>query len=314
MNNVKAHTGFKDIDIYSMQYRYDPTRTLTLRNRFVRGMRRRFRELTTAIRRAVVDQDVFALQIYQMEVPGRRQFDFPRSQQKVEAFMRWLRQQVDRGIIELGTGPQLGMGIEPAWTNVYVTDSYRRGLQRARSEMMKAGYKIPSIGEQGGIEAVMDQPLHADRVGVLYSRVFEELKGITSQMDSQITRILSQGMIDGDNPRVLARKMVAVINGGGAELGITDTLGRFIPARRRAEIMARTEIIRAHHQAMVQEYKNWRVEGVYVRAEWVTAGDDRVCTECAGMEGNRYSLEEIQNMIPRHPQCRCIALPVEAVK
>jgi len=151
-------------------------------------------------------------------------------------------------------------------------------------------------------------------VGVLYSRVFEDLRGITTQMDTQISRVLSQGLIDGDGPRLLARKLVGTINGTGiGDLGLTDTLGRFIPARRRAEILARTEVIRAHHQATVQEYKNWRAENVYVVAEFLTAGDDRVCDRCAAIaaQGKTYTLEEIQNMIPVHPQCRCIALPVQ---
>jgi SPP1 gp7 family putative phage head morphogenesis protein len=93
------------------------------------------------------------------------------------------------------------------------------------------------------------------------------------------------------------------------DLGITDTLGRFIPAQRRAEMLARTEIIRAHHLATIQEYRNWGVLGIYVKGEWKTAGDDRVCSQCASLEGNIYTLDEIESMIPLHPNCRCIALP-----
>jgi len=144
-----------------------------------------------------------------------------------------------------------------------------------------------------------------------YTRTFTDLQGITSQMDTQISRVLAQGLVDGDNPRLLARKIVAVINGEGVgDLAIRDSLGRFIPAQRRAQTLARTEVIRAHHQATIQEYQNWQIQGVQVQAEWSTAGDDRVCDQCAGYEGNIYSLEEVRNMIPVHPNCRCIALPV----
>jgi SPP1 gp7 family putative phage head morphogenesis protein len=129
-------------------------------------------------------------------------------------------------------------------------------------------------------------------------------------MDSQISRILAQGLIDGDGPRLLARKLVAAIDGTNAgTLGITDTLGRFIPAQRRAEILARTEIIRAHHLATIQEYRNWGVLNIKVLAEWKTAGDDRVCDKCNSLEGKIYTLDEIEPMLPRHPQCRCIVLP-----
>jgi SPP1 gp7 family putative phage head morphogenesis protein len=111
-------------------------------------------------------------------------------------------------------------------------------------------------------------------------------------MDSAISRILSQGMVDGDGPRSLAGKIV-------------DATG---VSRRRAMTLARTEIIRAHHSAMVQEYKNWAVEGVVVKAEWVDAGFN-VCPDCAKNNGKIFDLNEIEGLIPLHPNCRCIALP-----
>ncbi len=290
---------------------YDPTRTITLRNAFVREMNKRFDELARVIRIAIVEEDVFGLlQAFQMTTPGAGAFAFPRSQQKIDAFMRWLELQIDRGILYTGTYQQLGVGIETAWTDIYITDSYKRGVQRARYEMNKPPFNIPSLTSTGGIEAAMSGPFHLDRLGVLYSRVFNELKGITAAMDQQISRVLTQGIADGDNPVLLARKLVAVINGKGADkLGLKDTLGRWIPGKRRAQIMARTEIIRAHHQATIQEYKNWAIEGVIVKAEWMTAGDNRVCNQCADLQGEVFTLEEVQNMIPLHPQCRCVALP-----
>jgi very-short-patch-repair endonuclease len=144
-----------------------------------------------------------------------------------------------------------------------------------------------------------------DRVGLLYIRVFNELKGITSAMDLQITKVLSQAMLDGDGPRFAARKLVKTISGMGEDLGITDALGRYIPAMRRAEMLARTEMIRAHHLGMIQEYRNWALEGVYVLAEFLTAGDDRVCKVCAEIEaqGKEYTLDEAEGMIPVHPNC-----------
>jgi len=290
---------------------YDPSRTLTLRNAFARAMRTRFNELERVIREAVISDDVFGLQTYQMTTPGREAFNFPRSSDKVEAFMRWLNQQVDRGILQTITLPQVGEGMEQAWTNTYIYDSYKRGVIRARYELNRAGYAPASIEASGGIPAIMSTPFHVDRVGLLYSRVFSDLKGVTTTMDTHISRVLAQGIADGDGTRLLARKLLSTINGKGAgDLGITDTLGRFIPAKRRAEMLARTEVIRAHHQATIQEYRSWGVAGVEVIAEFTTAGDDRVCDVCASMHGNRYTLEQIEPMIPVHPLCRCVAIPV----
>lgn len=287
--------------------RYDPTRTTSLRNVFVRELNRRFRKLTRAIRQEVDEEDGFGLRGGMLI---QQRFAFPRSTDKVDAFMRWFRDQVDRGIISEISLTQVGSGVEGVWTNRYVYDSYKRGVIRARYELQKAGFGIPSIEQTGGIEISMATPFHIDRLGLLYTRTYSELKGITAAMDTQISRILAQGIADGDNPRLLARKLVSTINGTGmGELGITDTLGRFIPAQRRTQILARTEVIRAHHQATIQEYQNWAVEGVVVQAEWWTAGDERVCGQCSQLQGEIFKLEEAMNMIPLHPQCRCVALP-----
>lgn len=298
----------------------DPTNTTSLRNAFVRDMNRRFKELTTVIRKAIVTEDCFGLQTgpttQQVNTPGYRAFAFSTNPDKVNSFMEWLQRQENKTLLQTGQATQVGTAANAAWTDRYILDSYKRGVERARYEMEKAGIDVPKLSETGGIEVSMNGPMHVQRVGMMYARTFQELKGITAAMDTQISHLLSMGLIDGDGPRAIARKLVAAIDGAGmGSLGITDSLGRFIPARRRAEILARTEIIRAHHQANIQEYKNWAVEGVQVQAEFMTAEDDRVCPECQALVGNgplpggAYPLDVIEYMIPVHPQCRCVALP-----
>ena len=300
-------------------YQYDPTRTLTLRNAFTRAMNKRFNDLIAVVRKAIVTDDCFGLKpltYAPLTSPGKEAFNFTRTADKLQAFMDWLDVQIEKGILETATYNRIGSSVEPAWTNLYIQDSYKRGVLRARSELKKAGYPVPPVEEVfGGVDFILGTPFHIDRVGLLYTRTFQELKGITAAMDQQISRSLGQGLVDGDNPVTLARKIVATIDGAGAgELGIRDSLGRFIPAKRRAAMLARTEIIRAHHAANMQEYRNWNIPGVEVVAEFVTAGDDRVCTECAGYHGNRYTLKEAEFLIPVHPNCRCVVIPVEAPK
>jgi SPP1 gp7 family putative phage head morphogenesis protein len=74
--------------------------------------------------------------------------------------------------------------------------------------------------------------------------------------------------------------------------------------------LARTETIRAHHTANINEYKTWGSETVEVIAEFFTAGDDRVCSECISYHGSRFTIEEAEHLIPVHPNCRCIVVPV----
>jgi SPP1 gp7 family putative phage head morphogenesis protein len=294
---------------------YDPTRTTVLRNAFKKEMIRRFTELSKIVVKSIVTNDCFGLvkkelNIFQMNPAARNAFAFARSSEKIKAFMDWLKKQEEAGIIQAGTAQQLGTAVESNWMNMYILDSYKRGIIRARTELRKAGMQVPSVEDNGGINMIMNLPMHMDRVGLLYSRIFSDLKGITSAMDTIISRILTQGMIDGDGPALLARKLVEAINGTGVgDLATKDVLGRTISAQQRATLLARTEIIRAHHLATIQEYRNWGLEGIIVKGEWKTAGDDRVCDRCAALEGKIFTLDEIEPMIPFHPLCRCIALP-----
>lgn len=299
------------------QRQYDPTRTTTLRNLFSRQMRSRFAEISRAIRIVIIDRDVFGLNVsnnplavQQVNVPGYQAFDFPLNSDKLQAFKQWLESQIDRGMLEVNEITRFGNFSRDPWTNKYITDSYKRGVIRARYELKKAGFDVPTIEQSGGINATMGGPVHVNKLSLLYQRVFSDLKGITDQMDSQISRVLAQGLAEGENPRLLARKLLAVVqDAGGGELGITDTLGRYIPAKRRAEILARTEVIRAHHTATMNEYEAWGAEGFKLKAELVTAGDNRVCPECIALEGGIYTIEQARTMIPVHPMCRCIMLP-----
>ena len=61
---------------------------------------------------------------------------------------------------------------------------------------------------------------------------------------------------------------------------------------------------------LFNEFKKYGISQFRVRAEWVTAGDGNVCSRCADMEGRVFSLDEIRELIPYHPFCRCLALPI----
>lgn len=246
---------------------------------------------------------------------GSSSVAFKRSEEKLTEFMNWLQEQVKKGLIEIREFEQIGDGIEAEWTNKYIADSYKRKEMRSRYELAKAGIKVPSTDDTRETVISMSTPFHIDRVGLLFTRVFSDLSGITDAMDTAISRILAQGMADGDGTVLLARKLEAAINDTGlGDLSLTntftgDTIGQHISAKRRAKMLAHTEMMRAYHQSTIQEYRNWAEEGVIAQAEWSTAGDNRVCDLCNALEGKIFSLDEIEGMIPLHPECRCTTLP-----
>jgi len=268
--------------------RKDPTRTLTIRERFERDLVARMRRLNKAIRQAIEEG---LLGDPKEPILTVQRFTFETTEAKMTQFARFLRELERRGDIALlsneGTGRPLG-----SWANVYIDTAYKQGIRRAKSEMRRVGIDAEMAG---GVDAAFNLPIHADRVGVIYSRVYSDLDGITQEMDKQISRVLAEAMINGQNPLEAAR----LINDRIEKIGIT-----------RARTLARTEMVRAHHQANIQEYRNAGLEEVEIVAEWLTAGDGRVCPLCAPLNGKIYTLDAAENMIPRHPNCRCVALGI----
>lgn len=283
--------------------RLDPTRTTVLRQKFVADIVRRFTKLKKEIMEAIVDQDVFGLkgsghglQDILLNVTVK-QFNFPRSSDKIAAFMRWLKDMEELHILAIIHRPgRIGQSAEEAWTDIYIESAYKRGILRAGQEMKKAGISTPipvGILGQDTVALSFNKPVHVDRVGLLYTRVFNELKGITNEMDKQISRTLAEGLTEGRSPRQIARMLVNRVD----KIAIT-----------RGKVLARTEIVRAHHMASIQEYKNAGLLGVQIMSEWLTAGFN-VCPACAELEGKVFTLAEIEPMIPVHPNCRCTAIP-----
>ena len=294
-----------NILIFNGLSQYDPTRTLTLRNNFSKAIVRRFKELQRVIKISIVNNDCFGLKksrnsgfgiFSNMSPAGVKQFNFPRSQDKLVGFQDWLSKQMNEGILEISESQQLGEAIESAWTNQYIDSAYQQGIVRGRQELINAGYDItPMSQEIGGVQAVFNQPFHLDRVGVIYTRTYSQLKNITQQMDAEISDVLAKGLAEGLNPTNIAYKLNKKVKVGMA----------------RARTIARTEVINAHHKANVQEYKNAGALGVKVKAEFKTAGDSRVCSKCKSLDGKIFTLKEVENKIPVHPNCRCLALPLD---
>ncbi len=323
---IQPIRNIKKANTFFLVNAIDPTKTLTTRNKFVAEVRRRFRQLMADIREAVVDLDVLGLSeesrvtnISNAANLVPRQFDFTRSDRKVEAFVKWLEKQNEQYLLSSGksglgivAGQISGDGTDArnSWMSTYIDSSYQQGIRRARQEIRKAGIKIDE-GQDGGdpIRVAFNQPIHADRVGLIYTRAFSSLKGITNEMESVVSDVLAMGLAEGKGPREIAKLLDKAILGKGGSLEITDRLGRKIPSLRRAEILARTEVIRSHHSANIGEYKRAGLMGIQIQAEHVTAGDSRVCPICKPLNGKIYTLEEAEHVIPVHPQCRCVAVP-----
>jgi SPP1 gp7 family putative phage head morphogenesis protein len=267
--------------------RQDPTNTKTIVKRFDADLRRRFKDVRRQIKIAIVDNDVFGLnlpndRIIHNDAPPPNAFAFRRDPDKVDAFMEWLRRENDQKILEIITGTPIAAASQTAWSNVYIRASYDKGVRQSGADMRRQGAKVSSRF----IDAAFNRPIHADAAGLIFTRTFRELDGITKTMEGQMARVLTQGIIEGDGARELARKLTNRVD----KIGIT-----------RARVLARTEVVAAHAEAKLNLFEEAGAEGVMVMAEFSTAGDDQVCPECEALQGKQFTIEESHGVIPVHP-------------
>lgn len=233
-----------------------------------------------------------------------RAYAFDVSDVKMEKFMDWLDEEVSKGILDTTTGPRrarMASAGTTRWTDTYIQSAYKRGIANANNAMGTTGVDVVATPEaallpsRDPVQAAFLSPINADKVATLYGRTFEDLRGITRSMSSAIGRSLAESVAEGRSPWQTAQILNKRVDG----IGLT-----------RARMLARTETIRAQHVGNINTYRAAGVEGVVVVAEWKATDDDRVCDDCAEMDGKQFTLDAIEGLIPLHPNCRCAALPV----
>ncbi len=263
--------------------KYDPTKTTSLRMRYEADMRRRFRKLQAEIKDYIVDRNALSLN----DIKTNADFDFPTDAAKVADFTRWLNRQ-SRLIVVGGTPVS---GTNKNWQSMYIDSAYQRGLAASARKMAKQG----AVVKGSYLDSAFFRPRHADAVGLIYTRTYSDLSGITATMDARISKSLATSLGEGLGAVATASALNDVVS----SIGIV-----------RARALARTEAIAAYAKASLNAYRDAGLEGVQADVEFATADDDAVCPECQELEGNVYSLDEADGVIPVHPNCRCSWIPV----
>ena len=272
--------------------RGDPSRTTSIVRQYTRDLDARWREVLRVLLQLVVTDDVLGLGVaprafLQFEDrPGR--FDFPADiPGKQAAFNAFLRGLLDAEVLELSPITGTGSG----WQNKYVRASYSVGVEHADRSLRAVGVEPPP----GSLAQTLNQPIHVEKLQLLFSRNFEELRGVTNAQAQSLSRIVTEGLATGQSPRVVAREITRSISSIGVN---------------RGRVIARTETIRSHATATLTRFQQSGVTKVEGFAEFLTAGDDRVCQTCQDLEGRIFPISEAFSIIPVHANCRCVWLPI----
>lgn len=165
----------------------------------------------------------------------------------------------------------------------WVLETAGRGAGRAGSLLKAGGIQVTAVlGPRAVSKEVRE---------ILEVSVRNDIASLTADMQQVITRELIDGISAGEGARDLTRRL-------------QDATGM---ERNRADIIARTETMEAFRQSSTDQYGRYGI----TEEEWLTAHDDRVCDECAALDGKKFPIGEAPRVHGgTNARCRCILLPV----
>lgn len=278
--------------------RADPTRTATLRRVFSSDVTRRLKRVRKKLLKIIVDEDALGLRksTTRNQLSTNARWKFRSAAKQVDAFRAWVEKELQKELIGV-----TAKNIERAYWKQYIEQSYKKGVGRSFDDLRK-----PALADQDRVrdfyEGTKDEflrsafrrPVAVEKVKILASRVYTDLKGVTEDAATRMTRTLTDGLIQGHNPRKIGKDLAEVLDG---------------VSKNRAVTIARTEVIRAHAEGQLDSLELQGEDKVGVMVEWSTAGDTRVCPLCSELEKVVLKISEARGLLPRHPNCRCAYLP-----
>jgi len=122
---------------------------------------------------------------------------------------------------------------------------------------------------------------------------YDLLTNLCDDLDKNFKDIILDGVINKKSVSDIAQEL---------EVAGISPLNKHT-AQQRAKMIARTEVNSVKNKARLQAYKDNNIKWVDI----VTMGDNKVCTDCLNLEAhNPYHIDEVNNLLPVHPNCRCV--------
>jgi SPP1 gp7 family putative phage head morphogenesis protein len=119
----------------------------------------------------------------------------------------------------------------------------------------------------------------------------------------QMVNIVASAAAQGKSSQTMLGKVRSALEGVALDpKGLNKTMG----LRQRAALIARSELQNTYNAAALSHYEKQGF--AYVR--WVATESERTCPYCVARHGRIFAAKGI--MIPAHPRCRCVSVPVPA--
>ena len=210
------------------------------------------------------------------------------------AALKNTQKQIDRIAEELKT--TWAVGIEPNVAGAMQL-GVEDGIEQLRV-LQAPGFKDLKPGDVPDQVIKTFSTIDQSAIAFLGNYQLELLGDVSAQLASSIKRAITHGVLTGASIPEITKQIGQVIPDPEAFRHAGKSV--FKTAQHRARLIARTESVRAHSEGRKMVYEKAGIKKV----RWHTAYDERVCSECGGLDGLEFSLNDVPGP-PRHSGCRC---------
>ncbi|MAH45863.1 phage portal protein [Candidatus Pacearchaeota archaeon] len=230
---------------------------------------------------------VYASKSEREEVQFKRQFKKLWDVQAREVAEAWeISQSLDQSFDDYAAVKEWTEKFEPLITQVF-TDAFELATSGAELMPTQSGRPAFQRSKSEGITKVLN-PLALAWIANRSLTLAQEVNGTTKK---ELRKELAAGFASGESTDKIARRIRSYYRND---------------YKRRADVVARTEVIAANNEGALEGYEN---EGI-TQSEFYAALDERTCEDCMGYHAQVYPIMESHGIIPIHPNCRCTWVPI----
>jgi hypothetical protein len=260
----------------------DPSKTLRLRRDYVAAFNQRWDKVIALIQKSVIDNDAFGFfdplkhTLLTAQEP-LESIPFAAPGIMADTFGVWY-DDVSQMIVAEAMLNAAGEVIESSgWQNVYVRSAFLAGMGRAQRRMRRAGVNVTET-----VNDLMRDPFFRKSLQTLQSANFAAMQTVIEASGEQVEERIRDTLVDSYNKKKTRAQTSRIMNEA-----IKDRVRKV--AKTRSNIIARTEIIRAHSTASLDMYERFGV----VELKILLGANP--CPICVDLASKTWTIEEARN-------------------
>jgi len=276
----------------------NPNRTKSIEKAWLREIKRKFKQLNSYMLSLPLESEVKvsnnkifrAIKTFIVNVksiitgnPDREIFTnvTAAQQAQIDIFMTGMREEA------------IGILLSTPWQNKYQTEAYKRGIDRADSELKAAlpAQEVANVGTlDTGATALINTAVHAAELDFLHERA-----------NVKLSKWVDDLLFD---TRSILHEQLGIVSVDDIHAAITD---RINVTTSRATTIEVTEIAQASQRSVIKEVEQVNSQSdELVEVRWISVADQRVRDLHAAWHGEVMSNEQASRNITISPwNCRC---------